>query len=115
MINTEWWGAAGLWLRDNTPPQTLVAAQGAGAIAYYSQRPVIDLLGLNDVHIAHVDVPDMGEGKAGHEKRDPAYVLSRNPDYILVVWEDYFTPVQQQFDSEYRGVNVRNQRGWTVT
>jgi hypothetical protein len=115
MINTEWWGAAGLWLRDNTPPGTWVAAQGAGAIAYYSQRPVIDLLGLNDVHIAHVDVPDIGSGKAGHEKRDAAYVLSRQPDYILVVWEDYFTPVQAQLDAQYKGVNERNQRGWVVT
>jgi len=115
MINTEWWGAAGLWLRDNTPPQTLVAAQGVGAIAYYSQRPVIDLLGLNDVHIAHVEVADMGEGKAGHEKSDPAYVLSRSPDYILVVWKYYFAPVQQQLDREYHSINVRNQRGWVVT
>jgi hypothetical protein len=114
MLNTEWWGAAGLWLRDNTAPQTLVAAQGVGAIAFYSQRPIIDMLGLNDEHIAHVEVDNLGTGKAGHEKRDPAYVLSRAPALILVVWPDYFTPVQTQLDSEYARTDARNQRGWVV-
>lgn len=114
MVNTEWWSAAGLWLRDNTAPQTLVAAQGAGAIAYYSQRPIIDMLGLNDKHIAHVEVDNLGSGKAGHEKRDAAYVIGRAPAYILVVWPDYFTPVQSQLDSEYTHLDMRNQRGWIV-
>jgi hypothetical protein len=34
---------------------------------------------------------DMGEGAAGHEKRDPAYVLDvRKPTYIPQMWENYF-------------------------
>ena len=28
------WGSMGLWLRDNTPPDTLAASPVAGAIAY---------------------------------------------------------------------------------
>src|SRR5205807_2432008 len=86
----EMWGTAGLWLRDSTPPQTLTAAQGAGAIAYYSRRRVIDMFGLSDLHIGHLQVANMGEGTAGHEKHDPAYVLSKQPDYILSDWGPYF-------------------------
>ena len=40
------------------------------------------MLGLNDVHIAHRDMPRMGEGMPGHEKGDGAYVLARSPVYI---------------------------------
>ncbi len=41
------------------------------------------MLGLNDVHIAHTRPPDVGKGRAGHEKGDGRYVLSRRPDYIM--------------------------------
>lgn len=72
----------GLWLRESMPPDTLIAVNAAGAIAYYSELPVVDMLGLNDAHIAHRQMPRMGEGMAGHEKGDGAYVLSREPDLI---------------------------------
>ena len=72
----------GLWLKDNVPPGTLVATNAAGALAYYSELPIVDMLGLNDVHIAHRKIANLGAGTAGHEKGDGAYVLSRNPDLI---------------------------------
>ena len=105
------WGAAGLWLRDNTPPQTWTAAKGAGAIAYYSQRPVLDIFGLNDVHIGHLQVPTIGEGKAGHEKEDPQYVLDRHPDYILADTNTVFQPVEAQVKRDYEDVTVRSPIG----
>jgi arabinofuranosyltransferase len=100
---TAWerWGSAALWLRDNTPPNTVLAAFAAGAMADFSNRYTVDMLGLNDVHIAHVQVPDMGSEVAGHEKRDPAYVLARRPDYILATWQDYFSPIAGQVTSQY--------------
>ena len=75
---------AARWLETNAPPGSLVASTPAGAIAYNMGHPVIDMLGLNDEHIAHVDVEGMGGGRAGHEKGDGAYVLSRRPDYVLL-------------------------------
>jgi hypothetical protein len=72
----------GLWLKQNTPPDALVSTGIAGALPYYSERPVLDSLGLNDLYIAHLDVPTMGQGIAGAEKTDVAYVLSRRPAYI---------------------------------
>jgi hypothetical protein len=38
--------AAGLWLAANTPAGALVAANDVGAIAYFSQRPIFDMIGL---------------------------------------------------------------------
>ncbi|GAB4173692.1 MAG: hypothetical protein Fur005_35500 [Roseiflexaceae bacterium] len=84
------WREIGWWLADQGGPQATSAAMSAGAIAFYSERTTIDMLGLADRHIARMIAPEMGSGPAGHEKRDPAYVLSRRPTYIPQMWEDYF-------------------------
>ena len=79
--------AASRYLQQHAPPGSLVAATPAGAIAYYMDHPVIDMLGLTDKHIARAQgVYQEGwvGGRAGHEKGDGAYVLSRAPDYILM-------------------------------
>jgi hypothetical protein len=76
------WTEVGRWLRRNSPPGSLVAVGAAGRIPYYSQLRALDILGLTDLHIAHLDVP-LGDGFPGHEKSDPSYVLSRKPDYIV--------------------------------
>ena len=83
------WAEIGAWLHDNTAADESVAAMGAGAIAFYADRPVIDLLGLTERHIARV--PSTEGAAPGHEKRDPAYVLDvRRPTYIPRIWDDYF-------------------------
>lgn len=75
---------AARWLEANAPPDAVVASTPAGAIGYYMDLRVIDMLGLNDFHIAHVKDVAMGTSRAGHEKGDGKYVLSRSPDYILM-------------------------------
>lgn len=78
-----YWGKeVGLWLRQHARPGALLAANTAGSVPYYSQLRTIDMLGLNDLHIAHRRLPALGRGASGHEKGDGAYVLSRRPDYI---------------------------------
>jgi arabinofuranosyltransferase len=73
----------GKWLRACAPPDAVLATNIAGAVPFYSRLETIDMLGLNDRHIAHREMPAMGEGKAGHEKGDGAYVLSKAPDYVV--------------------------------
>ena len=73
----------GRYLADFTPDGSLIATNSAGALAYYSGRPTVDMLGLNAAEIAHTPAATMGSGKAGHEKGNGFYVLSREPDYIL--------------------------------
>jgi hypothetical protein len=62
--------------------QPLLAVTGAGSIPYWSELPCLDMLGLNDRHIARVRVADPGVGWVGHEKGDVLYVLGRKPDLI---------------------------------
>ena len=51
-------------------------------IPYYSGLPTIDMLGLNDVHIAHHGKRDPMM-RFAHQVGDGAYVLSREPGVIL--------------------------------
>lgn len=65
------------------PPTARIALNPAGAIPYYSGLYTIDMLGLNDEHIAHTDVAMQASGYAGHEKGDGEYILDRAPEVIL--------------------------------
>jgi hypothetical protein len=73
--------AIGEWLHDNVPPDYTIAQIATGIVPYYSQLPTIDMLGVNDRHIAHLDI-SLGYGAAGHEKEDGGYVISREPEII---------------------------------
>ncbi len=67
----------GKWMRANIPRDSLVALGEAGIIPYYSGVRVLDMFGLMDKHIARLPGPI-------HVKFDADYVLSRQPDYILL-------------------------------
>jgi hypothetical protein len=74
--------AAGEYLRDNFPEDTLVALNAAGIIPYYSRLPTIDMLGLNNEYLAHNGQRDFSLD-FGHQAGDGEYVLSLQPDIIL--------------------------------
>ncbi|CAN5611455.1 hypothetical protein BH10BAC5_BH10BAC5_01850 [soil metagenome] len=63
-----------------------VAATTIGAISYYSDVIVIDMLGLTDATVAHnpVSIPEISQGNIGWKERNynVGYILSRKPDYM---------------------------------
>ena len=73
----------GRCLRAATAPGDWIASATAGALPYYSRRPVIDMLGLNDRHIARYGQlnPD---SLPGHQHADSEYVLGRRPRVIFM-------------------------------
>ena len=73
----------GKWLKEHHPGKT-IALNAAGAIPFYSELNTIDMLGLNDKHIAHKQITDRGAQVSGHEKYDEEYVLSKRPDIIFI-------------------------------
>lgn len=78
------WANVGKWLKQNAKEKdAILATPVAGAMPFFSELRTIDMLGLNDVHIAHKKVK-MGTGYTGHEKFDHAYVLSKKPTYIYM-------------------------------
>jgi len=78
------WVTLGRHLAQDRYSRRLLAVDAAGKIPFYSGLPVVDMLGLNDEHIAHLPARFF---EAGHNKYDPDYVLSRRPD-LLADWID---------------------------
>jgi arabinofuranosyltransferase len=70
--------ALGKWLKQNSPPHATIAIGAIGAVPFYSDLRVIDLVGLGDAHVARLP-------GALYTKADPAYVLSRSPEYIVLL------------------------------
>jgi hypothetical protein len=82
----EWDGAViGLVLKAAFGErEPLLACDSAGCLPYFSGLPSIDMLGLNDHHIARArpDPDALSEGAPAHQFGDGEYVLSRRPDLV---------------------------------
>lgn len=75
------WVHLGHYLAQNYQGKTL-AIDAAGKVPFFSNLKTIDMLGLNDAFLAHTEVTYFS---AGHNKFDPDYVLSQNPD-LVAAW-----------------------------
>jgi hypothetical protein len=75
-------------INRNWEPGMTIALSTAGSTPFHAnQHKYIDMLGLNDPHIAQrKDIPLVTSGQTlpGHGKGDGAYVLSREPDVIIL-------------------------------
>lgn len=74
-------------------PTESLAVVPIGAIGYFSELTIIDMVGLVDKNIANTkyDLKLLETWKPGHERGNGSYVLSRKPDYILL--NDYLTTI----------------------
>ncbi len=79
----------GSWLKAKQTQEgrpLVVAASTIGALSYYSEVVLIDMLGLTDKVIAHnpAPIPEISSRDVGWRERNynVDYVLSRKPDYI---------------------------------
>ena len=77
------------WLKnkqEQSGKPLTVAATTIGAISYYSEVTLIDMLGLTDKEVAHnpKPIPEISSKDVGWRERNynVEYVVSRKPDYI---------------------------------
>ena len=86
----------GEWLAANTPPDALVATPDIGAVAYYSDRRVLDLGGLVSPRIVplmqRMDYDAMVRSFAFREAGRPAYLVDRGPGPERLRRESPFGP-----------------------
>jgi arabinofuranosyltransferase len=69
-------------LREILPPNTSIGCGSTGAIGYYTEMPIVDILGLTDRYIArHGQIVGT---QPGHLKTDGRYVIERRPDLLLL-------------------------------
>jgi hypothetical protein len=75
--------ATGMWLAANTPAGAVVAANDVGAIAYFSQRPIFDMIGLTSPE--SIDVLRRTEYLSEERDRQmKELLLARQVDYIAI-------------------------------
>ncbi|MBN2015253.1 hypothetical protein JW766_00260 [Candidatus Dojkabacteria bacterium] len=72
----------GKWINENTPMDSVIALNDIGAITYYSQREIIDLVGL-----VSPDVLEVTDGLSKEEREAPLwqYLKEKQPDYIIIL------------------------------
>lgn len=121
--------AVGKHIQRAWPAGALVALNTAGSTPYYAKDlRFIDMLGLNDAHIARQKVREIlleKQNWPGHAKGDGRYVLSRQPDYIIMgaaegtaAWQPVFLSDLQiaqdpRLAAHYEGVEVWiDAEGW---
>lgn len=85
--------ALAAWLEQYTPPDYTIAAYAVGSLGYYSHRNILDLLGINDVVIAHTNMADLGHGVSGHEKYNLDYVFNDVKPEIIIATEGENRPL----------------------
>ncbi len=74
------------WVQAQFPSDALLAINAAGVIPYRTGLPTVDMLGLSDAHIAHLEPTAAqvdGGSFVGHRKSDGDYVCARHPDLVL--------------------------------
>ena len=71
----------GLWIRDNTPRDASLAAVEIGTLGWFSERPIIDILGLvSPLNARFVADREMGRWLQHYT---PDYVLAHDPPWQL--------------------------------
>jgi arabinofuranosyltransferase len=68
-------------LRMRSLPEGAIATVGIGAIGYFTERRILDLVGLADKHIARAK--RIASARIGHDHVDIDYVLGRQPELVL--------------------------------
>ena len=69
--------------REVVPEDLTVALSPIGAFGWYSELKIVDVLGLTNTSAAQRE-PDLSIALKGHHRSDGAWVLSQEPDYVIL-------------------------------
>jgi len=111
--------AAARWLAADTTlaQDAVIAAQDAGAVRYFGERPVLDLLGLNDHRIHRANRAGGGESVRRYlESRSPQayFLLDPDPgaaDFVLLARVQGMMPMQRFEAPDYSLFGAPQRKG----
>jgi len=97
-----------LWLKHNTPENSVIALHDIGVVGYFSDRRILDLVGLINPEVSKY-YWDKSSKKLFHfdERRVIDYLKEKKPDYLVIRmpdWEMYFNLFQSTNKEHFRHV-----------
>ncbi len=81
-VSVQAFARLGRYFQRTLPPGTSIGCGSTGAIGYYSDMRIVDILGLTEAHIARDG--EIVARQPGHMKTDGGYVLDQEPDLLLL-------------------------------
>lgn len=72
----------GRWLRENVPPQAVLALEDVGAVKYLAGNPVVDLAGLVSPEVVRRARAAAGPGDPGGDRGVLEVLEERRPDFL---------------------------------
>jgi hypothetical protein len=82
-----------LWLKHNTPEDSLIALHDIGAVGYFSERKMLDLVGLVNPEVTRYYLdPQSKRVIPLSERRIVEYLQEKRPDYLVMFaeWDRFF-------------------------
>ena len=96
------------WIKNNTPKDSSIALHDIGVVGYYSERKVLDLVGLTNPETRKQYVKKSGRVALPlKERKTINYLREKKPDYLVIFpeWDRFFNVLQpsnmQNFDLTY--------------
>lgn len=95
--DTKSYAAIGRYLAEQSEPSAMAASFEVGLIGYYSDRPILDLVGLT----SYVPAEDLRRNKLD-------LILSRKPEFVVIEDDVYqnFDPMKRKRFEEFYGVEI---------
>jgi arabinofuranosyltransferase len=107
-INVQRWGDMGFALLERLPSNSIIATTAAGALPYFSRLQTVDMLGLNDAHVAHLDMDMSKKGATiGHVKfANDSYLRRRGVNFVFA-WPRGTVPFSSSTPTSVTEIIVR--------
>ena len=85
------------WIKNNTPKDSSIALHDIGVVGYYSERKIVDLVGLTNPEMKKHYL-DKSEKKLlpFKEREIITYLKAKKPDYVVLLpeWDRFFNLLQ---------------------
>ena len=85
------------WLKHNTPKDALIALHDIGVVGYFSERRILDLVGIINPEISkHYRNEQPGTALSFSERNIINYLKEKEPDYLVMFpeWDRFFNLLQ---------------------
>jgi hypothetical protein len=85
------------WIKNNTPDDSSIALHDIGVVGYFSERRILDLVGLTNPEVSEHYANKSGKRHLPlPERKIIRYLKAKKPDYLVIFpeWDRFFNLLQ---------------------